>query len=242
MGQSASTPARRSSAAGRGPSTGQAQQQQRQAVAGRYPGAPTGQQFNMQNQGAPNIPNIGQMQNIFLEGMRPELAHLNNPQRQQPASLQRTFTIRNDVNLKKNSLKMFADEANPQRYHLEFVFDAATECSIAVHWAVLELSGKERPQFAPLKEGASHPKVYRPKGLGQTFRTQSDRVVKERLGRARLETRAPPRGAPGGSGRLDTPTGRGRATGRPRQLPRVLERASLQSRPISPPLQARARA
>ena len=170
MGQSSSTPGRRSGAAGRGPSA-PAQQQQRQ-VAGRYPGAPTAD-FNLNNAG-PAIPNISQMQNIFIEGMRPELAHLNNPQRQSPpqAQLQRTFTIRNDVNLKKNSLKMVTDEDNPERYHLEFVFDAATECSVTVHYAATEITGEVRPRFVPLKEGASHPKEYRAKGMGQTFRTR----------------------------------------------------------------------
>tara|TARA_B100000787_G_C15955475_1_gene190919 strand:- start:246 stop:446 length:201 start_codon:yes stop_codon:yes gene_type:complete len=56
-----------------------------------------------------------------MEGMRPELASLNYSQRQPPpqAALQRTFTIRNDVNLKKNSLKMVADEVHPHLWHLE---------------------------------------------------------------------------------------------------------------------------
>ena len=173
MGQSSSTLGRRSSAAaGRGPSA-PAQQQQRQVAAGGYPGASTAAQFNVNTGNTQAIPNIGQMQNIFLEGMRPELAHLNNPQRPAPqAQLQRTFTIRNDVNLKKNSLRLVADEEHPERYHLEFVFDAATECGVTVHYAATEISGEQRPRFVPLKEGTSHPKEYRPKGMGQTFRTR----------------------------------------------------------------------
>lgn len=133
----------------------------------------------MQNQGGQRMPNIGQMQHIFLEGMRPELAYLNYSQRQpQPqAQLQRTFTIRNDVNLKKNSLKMVQDAASPHLYHLEFVFDAATECSITVHYAATEVTGEARARFTPLKEGSSHPKEYRPKGLGQTFRTRPENAL-----------------------------------------------------------------
>ena len=172
MGQSSST-GRRDSAAGRGP-TAPVQQQRRQVAAGGYPGASTVAQFNVNDGNTQAIPNIGQMQNIFLEGMRPELAHLNNPQRQSApqAQLQRTFTIRNDVNLKKNSLRLVADEEHPERYHLEFVFDAATECGVTVHYAATEISGELRPRFVPLKEGTSHPKEYRPKGMGQTFRTR----------------------------------------------------------------------
>ena len=113
-------------------------------------------------------------QDQAMQGMRPELASLNYSQRQPPpqAALQRTFTIRNDVNLKKNSLKMVADEVHPHLYHLEFVFDAATECSVAVHYAATEVTGEERARYVKLKEGGAAPKEYRPKGLGQTFRTR----------------------------------------------------------------------
>ena len=137
--------------------------------AGAYPGA---QQFNLNQNGlnGQRMPNISQMQHIFLEGMRPELAYLNYSQRQpQPqAQLQRTFTIRNDVNLKKNSLRLVADEEHPERYHLEFVFDAATECSVAVYYAATEVTGEMRARYVKLKEGGSLPKEFRPKGLGQT--------------------------------------------------------------------------
>ena len=135
----------------------------------------------MQNQamGGQRMPNISQMQHIFLEGMRPELAYLNYSQQRAPpqAQLQRTFTIRNDVNLKKNSLKLIQDDAHPGRYHLEFTFDAATECSITVHFAALEIPGESQARFSPLMEGSSHPKEYRPKGLGQTFRTRPENAL-----------------------------------------------------------------
>ena len=95
------------------------------------------------------------MQNIFLEGMRPELAHLNNPQRQSApqAQLQRTFTIRNDVNLKKNSLRLVADEEHPERYHLEFVFDAATGVGTALRASPFALE-KPKPAAPPSAEDA----------------------------------------------------------------------------------------
>ena len=162
MGQSASTASRgrrRTGEDSRGTAPAPAPQQRQSAgtPGAAYPGAA-----------------FAMAQNQAMEGMRPELASLNYSQRQPPpqAQLQRTFTIRNDVNLKKNSLKMVADDANPNLWHLEFIFDAATECSIAVHYAATEVSGEARARFTPLREGASHPKEYRPKGLGQTFRTR----------------------------------------------------------------------
>ena len=163
MGQSSST-GRGTNAAGRRPTAPangsaaaqqQQQQQRRVAAGGGYPGASTVAQFDVNSGNSQAIPNIGQMQNIFLEGTRPDLARLNNPQRQAApqAQLQRTFTIRNDVNLKKNSLRLVADEEHSERYHLEFVFDAAAECGITVHYAATEISGEPRPRFVPLKEG-----------------------------------------------------------------------------------------
>ena len=250
MGQSSSTLGRRSSAAaGRGPSA-PAQQQQRQVAAGGYPGASTAAQFNVNTGNTQAIPNIGQMQNIFLEGMRPELAHLNNPQRPAPqAQLQRTFTIRNDVNLKKNSLRLVADEEHPERYHLEFVFDAATECGVTVHYAATEISGEQRPRFVPLKEGTSHPKEYRPKGMGQTFRTRRHSRVTPPpptpLGTAPTPAHAPPQRPPGGSERLDPPSAGNAGPLGAQPLPRGLERAaSNKRRPFRPLLiiQARERA
>jgi len=139
---------------------------------------PQGGGFVMQHgatAGGQRMP-LPQVQHYFLEGMRPDLAYMNNfaLPRNQPASVQKTETIRNDVNLKKNTLKLLRDEANPQLYHLEFVFDASLECCISVHWAATEEAGVS---FAPLREGSSHPKEDRPKGLGQTFRTRPEHAL-----------------------------------------------------------------
>ena len=59
-----------------------------------------------------------QVQQFFLEGMRPEMGHVGNLARTmaQPPQMQRTFTIRNDVNLKKNTLKLVRDETNATQY------------------------------------------------------------------------------------------------------------------------------
>ena len=96
-----------------------------------YPGAfqgPNGQ-----------MPPMNQLQTYFLEGMRPELAYFQQPRLPvAPPQMQRTFTIRNDVNLKKNTLKLIRDPAKPSCYHVEFIFDASTDCRISVHYASIE--------------------------------------------------------------------------------------------------------
>ena len=59
--------------------------------------------------------------------------------------MQKTYTIRNDVNLKKNTLRLVRDAAEPSKYHVEFTFDASTPCKISVHYAALELAGDGTP-------------------------------------------------------------------------------------------------
>jgi hypothetical protein len=53
--------------------------------------------------------------------------------------LQLTETIRNDVNLKKPSLKLNMVPDNPNTYCLEFIFDAAADCSMSI-WYLAEES------------------------------------------------------------------------------------------------------
>ena len=118
-----------------------------------------------------------QVQQFFLEGMRPEMGHVGNLARTmaQPPQMQRTYTIRNDVNLKKNSLKLVPDEADGSSYHLEFAFDASTDCAIKIFYAALEqVAADGSVTFLPLKgaEG-THPTESRGKGLNQTFRTKA---------------------------------------------------------------------
>ena len=139
-----------------GPVQGQAQ-----TVAARgYPGQPpTGQRIPMSN-----------MQQYYLEGMRPErgLPRGVDP----PAQMRKTQTIRNDVNLKKTTLRLVQDEAVASSYHLEFSFDASTPCGITVFYAATESLGADGTStFAPLMDEGALPTVYHEKGLGQNFRT-----------------------------------------------------------------------
>ena len=116
-----------------------------------------------------------QVQQFFLEGMRPEMGHVGNLARtmsQQAPQMQRTYTIRNDVNLKKNTIKLIRDDANPKHYHLEFSFDASSDCSVKVFFAACEQAASGGGVgFAPLKGAAgTQPPQARAKGLNQTFR------------------------------------------------------------------------
>lgn len=117
-----------------------------------------------------------QVQQFFLEGMRPDMGNMGSLARTmaQP-TMQKTFTIRNDVNLKKNTLKLVRDESMANRFHLEFTFDAATDCTIRVFYvATDEIRPDGTLVFSPLKEEeGAHPKVSRSKGLNQTFRTDA---------------------------------------------------------------------
>ena len=57
----------------------------------------------------------------------------NGPRQVPPTpQLQLTETIRNDVNLKKQTLKLVKVPDNPHVYNLEFTFDAAAACTLSI--------------------------------------------------------------------------------------------------------------
>ena len=51
-----------------------------------------------------------------------------NPAPQQANELTQTATIRNAVNLKKNTIKLIPLADSPNKYSIHFVFDASTSC------------------------------------------------------------------------------------------------------------------
>jgi len=163
-GRSASPPGR--PAQGAAPGAGAHNEQPRAPAArGGYPGA----------QAYPGQPTDLRRPASFLEGMRPEMGSIGSMARTmaQPPQMQKTYTIRNDVNLKKGTLQLVRDASNAAHYHLEFVFDASTDCTIRVFYAALEKVGADgNVSFAPLKEAGVHPAESRGKGLNQTFRTR----------------------------------------------------------------------
>jgi len=187
MGASSSSnrePERRSQQAG--PSQ---QQAAGQPNGGGYPGArayPGAAAANglvaLQGRNGERIP-LSQVQHNFLEGWRPNLAYGQSPlpQPMSQAPLQKTQTIRNDVNLKKNSIKLVPDEAQAHFYHLEFAFDASTDCSISVFYAATEHADTGNGRFTTLTEDGAHPKQTFAKGLGQTFRTRPEHPLDSRL-------------------------------------------------------------
>ncbi|KAJ1493346.1 hypothetical protein T484DRAFT_2017492 [Baffinella frigidus] len=62
----------------------------------------------------------------------------NGPRQVPPTpQLQLTETIRNDVNLKKQTLKLVKVPDNPHIYNLEFTFDAAAACTLSI-WYLAE--------------------------------------------------------------------------------------------------------
>lgn len=85
--------------------------------------------------------------------------------------MEQATTIRNDVNLKKDTMRFQEDDAS--RLYLEFMFDANTPCAITVCYCAVEhiASGSNvTAQLTPLKPGGpvGVRRVF-PKGLGQSF-------------------------------------------------------------------------
>jgi len=81
---------------------------------------------------------------------------------------QKAVTIRNDVNLKKESLRVEKDEENPGRFLVSFTFDATVPGSITIMFFAKE---GEDCSLTPTKENMLAPvTVPFEQGLGQKFR------------------------------------------------------------------------
>ncbi|KAG5582577.1 hypothetical protein H5410_053204 [Solanum commersonii] len=84
---------------------------------------------------------------------------------------QKAVTIRNDVNLKKETLKIEADEANPGKYLVGFDFDATVPGSLTIIFFAKE---GEDCCLTPMKESLLPPITIKfQKGLSQKFRQSS---------------------------------------------------------------------
>lgn len=86
---------------------------------------------------------------------------------QVPEQTQRTSTIRNDVNLKKPTLKVRLSQEKPSTLLVSFSFDAAAPCSVSVFFNVTEDSADSCKLTLVNSEPA--PRVAFDKGLGQEF-------------------------------------------------------------------------
>ncbi|EPS57707.1 hypothetical protein M569_17110 [Genlisea aurea] len=80
---------------------------------------------------------------------------------------QKAVTIRNDVNLKKETLRMEPDEENPGKYLVAFTFDATVAGSITVIFFAME---GENCRLTPMLESVYPPvTVHFEQGLSQKF-------------------------------------------------------------------------
>lgn len=80
---------------------------------------------------------------------------------------QKAVTIRNDVNIKKESLKIEPDEENPGQFLVSFTFDATAPGSITFMFFAKE---NEDCNLTATKEGLKPVTVSFQQGLGQKFR------------------------------------------------------------------------
>ncbi|MCL7050738.1 hypothetical protein MKW94_015890 [Papaver nudicaule] len=80
---------------------------------------------------------------------------------------QKAVTIRNDVNLKKETLRVEPDEENPGKFLIGFTFDATVAGSITVVFFAKE--GLDC-NLTPMKEGLQPVTMSFQQGLGQKFR------------------------------------------------------------------------
>lgn len=118
----------------------------------------------------------GQGHMVLMDGRN--MFNMGGPQIQ-PTPMQRTCTIRNDVNLKKKTIEVLRDEANENLYHVKFMFDASADCKITMYYAAKEKQhdATEPIGYETLIDGAEHGPVVFEKGLGQTFTSQPEFAV-----------------------------------------------------------------
>ncbi|KAG2685609.1 hypothetical protein I3760_10G133200 [Carya illinoinensis] len=84
---------------------------------------------------------------------------------------QKAVTIRNDVNLKKETLRIEPDEENPDQFLVSFTFDATVAGSISIIFFAKE---GEDCNLTPMKENLIAPvTVHFQQGLGQKFQQPS---------------------------------------------------------------------
>ncbi|KAL3141998.1 hypothetical protein ABBQ32_004641 [Trebouxia sp. C0010 RCD-2024] len=99
-------------------------------------------------------------------GSAPRLAQSNQPG-PPPQELTQTATIRNAVNLKKNTLKLVPLADNPNKFSVHFVFDASSACRLTC-FVVGQEEPSENCRITAMKYPPALPATY-PKGLGHTY-------------------------------------------------------------------------
>eukprot|EP00210_Caulerpa_lentillifera_P004914 g4690.t1 len=89
------------------------------------------------------------------------------PQSKQPSELQQTKTIKNQVNLKKKTLRLIPTEEDKTKLKPEFMFDASAPCSVTVFYMAQEDASKKSKLCTIIQEPG--PRAFYEKGLGQKF-------------------------------------------------------------------------
>ncbi|KAG7387524.1 hypothetical protein PHYPSEUDO_014046 [Phytophthora pseudosyringae] len=115
-----------------------------------------------------------QMQALYLSRGRPDMAFMSNQGRTpvDVPELQQTCTVKNHVNLKKNSLKLQRSPTEPLQYALEFQFDATKPCRISVYLVAAEtIDADTGASSFSLIHADKNPVLTHdfPSGLGQIF-------------------------------------------------------------------------
>ncbi|KAF0695910.1 Aste57867_13302 [Aphanomyces stellatus] len=133
-----------------------------------------------------------QMQALYMNRGRADMGFIQSQLQsvmQAAPEMQETTTVRNDVNLKKQSLKLQPMEHD--EFQLAFLFDGAKPCTISLYFHALEtIDGEGNSTFEnqkPHLDPSDAPRVY-PAQLGQAFTspaldlaswTPAERVYKE---------------------------------------------------------------
>lgn len=124
------------------------------------------QQFYGRPQGGPPPPTNGRFY-ANLPQQPPPYPYNPAPAARPEPQAQRTNTVRNHVNLKKQTLKLVPVKEEPGKFTVEFKFDAAAPCAVSVFF----LTAEDASQGCKLTAVKDDPpaRVKRSQGLGQTY-------------------------------------------------------------------------
>jgi len=109
---------------------------------------------------------------------------LPNLPRQVPQTpqLRLTETIRNDVNLKKQTLRVKKAAADSNKYVLDFVFDANAECTVSIWYLAEEFVDSSNNTLSFESKYPIQPETIRFKaGLGQRYQQSVDKAFDQSL-------------------------------------------------------------
>lgn len=95
----------------------------------------------------------------------------------QTPQLQLTETIRNDVNLKKQTLRVVKAPGEADKYMLDFIFDAATDCTVSIWYLAEEKTDNSNNTLSFESQYPIQPETMRfEAGLGQRYREKVDKA------------------------------------------------------------------